>query len=135
MVSRAIGEGLTESPVSGNLRFVVTYQAVALEALADATRRSIFELLAEGPKSVVEIAAVVPISRPAVSQHLRVLKEARLVDARPQGTRRIYSVDPRGLAEIRGYFERFWTGALTAYARAVDESIERDPLTDDEEQK
>ena len=99
---------------------MATYQG-QLEALADATRRSIFELLADGPRSVAEIAAAVPISRPAVSQHLRVLKEAHLVDVRPQGTRRIYSVDPSGLSALREYFERFWAGALASYARAVDE--------------
>ena len=97
-----------------------TYQG-QLEALADPTRRSIFELLAAGPRSVAEIAAAVPISRPAVSQHLRVLKEAHLVDVRPQGTRRFYSVDPRGLQTLREYFEQFWAGALASYARAVDE--------------
>ena len=100
---------------------MATYQG-QLEALADATRRSIFELLADGPRSVAEIAAAVPISRPAVSQHLRVLKEAHLVDVRPQGTRRIYSVDPSGINALREYFERFWTGALASFARAVDES-------------
>ena len=96
-----------------------TYQAVALEALADGTRRSIFELVARTPRSVAEIASAVPISRPAVSQHLRVLKEARLVAVRPEGTRRIYSLDPRGLAELRAYFEQFWAGALSAYAQEV----------------
>ncbi len=92
-----------------------------LEALADATRRSIFELVAEGPKSVVEIAAALPISRPAVSQHLRVLREAHLVAVRPEGTRRIYSIDARGVADVRAYFEQFWTAALASFARAVEE--------------
>jgi DNA-binding transcriptional ArsR family regulator len=99
---------------------VSTYQAGALEALADGTRRSIFELVAQTPRSVAEIASAVPISRPAVSQHLRVLKEARLVAVRPEGTRRIYSVDPRGLAELRAYFEQFWADTLSAYAREVE---------------
>jgi DNA-binding transcriptional ArsR family regulator len=72
--------------------------------------------------SVAEITGAVPISRPAVSQHLKVLKNAQLVTVRPAGTRRIYSLDPQGLAAVREYFERFWTSALAAYARAVEES-------------
>jgi DNA-binding transcriptional ArsR family regulator len=101
---------------------VTANQAVALEALADPSRRSIFELLGEGPRSVVEITAAVPISRPAVSQHLKVLKDAHLVAVRPLGTRRIYSLDPEGIAAVRQYFDRFWTGALAAYAREVEAS-------------
>ena len=108
--------------VSGNLPSVPTYQGQVLEALADGTRRAIFELLAEGPRSVVDIAAAVPISRPAVSQHLRVLRQVHLVDVRPEGTRRIYSVDPRGVAAARAYFDRFWTHSLAAYAREVERS-------------
>lgn len=106
-----------------------TNQGAALEALADPSRRSILELLVERPLSVVEISTAVPISRPAVSQHLKVLKDARLVAVRPQGTRRIYSLDPQGLDAVRRYFERFWAGALAAYA----EEVERSPDTDDEE--
>jgi DNA-binding transcriptional ArsR family regulator len=102
---------------------VPTNQGVVLEALADPSRRSIFELLADGPMSVVQIASAVPISRPAVSQHLKVLKDARLVAVRPQGTRRIYSLDPEGLAAVRRYFERFWAGALASYAQEVREII------------
>jgi DNA-binding transcriptional ArsR family regulator len=113
---------------------VATYQG-QFEALADATRRSIFELLGEGPRSVAEIAAAVPISRPAVSQHLKVLKAAQLVDVRPFGTRRIYSVDPRGLAAVRAYFERFWTGALGDFARAVTESSRDDHVPPDPEEQ
>jgi DNA-binding transcriptional ArsR family regulator len=112
---------------------VATYQG-QFEALADATRRSIFELLGEGPRSVGEIASAVPISRPAVSQHLKVLKAAQLVDVRPFGTRRIYSLDPRGVAAVRAYFERFWTGALADFARAVAEST-RDDVPSDHEEK
>jgi DNA-binding transcriptional ArsR family regulator len=99
---------------------VATYQTVALEALADPTRRSIFELLGLGGRSVVDITRDMPISRPAVSQHLKVLKNARLVAVRPVGTKRIYSLDPTGLAEIRDYFERFWNTSLIAFAQAVD---------------
>lgn len=94
-----------------------TYQALALEALADPTRRSIFELLGDGPSSVVDIARHVPISRPAVSQHLKVLKEARLVSVRPMGTRRIYGIDPTGVEAARDYFSQFWTSALATYAQ------------------
>jgi DNA-binding transcriptional ArsR family regulator len=101
---------------------VPTYQGAVIEALADGTRRAIFELLGEGPRSVVDIAAAMPISRPAVSQHLRVLKQVRLVEVRPEGTRRIYSVDPRGVAAARAYFDRFWTHSLAAYAREVESS-------------
>jgi DNA-binding transcriptional ArsR family regulator len=99
---------------------VATYQAGGLEALADPTRRSIFELLGSGGRSVVDITSEVPISRPAVSQHLKVLKNARLVTVRPIGTRRIYSLDPAGLADIRNYFEQFWNDALADFARAVE---------------
>jgi DNA-binding transcriptional ArsR family regulator len=99
---------------------VATYQVVGLEALADPTRRSILELLGSGGRSVVDITREVPISRPAVSQHLKVLKNARLVTVRPIGTRRIYSLDPAGLADIRNYFEQFWTDALADFARAVE---------------
>lgn len=96
---------------------MATYQA--LEALADPTRRSIFETLGEGPRSVADIAKDIPISRPAVSQHLKVLKDAGLVSVRPEGTRRIYAVDPAGLAQVRAYFEKFWISALAAYGNAV----------------
>jgi DNA-binding transcriptional ArsR family regulator len=92
-----------------------------LEALADRTRRSIFELLADGPRSVIDIAGDVPISRPAVSQHLKVLKDAGLVSVRPAGTRRIYAVDPSGLRAVRDYFDQFWTSALSAYAEFVNQ--------------
>jgi DNA-binding transcriptional ArsR family regulator len=112
--------------VSAYLRFVVTYQAVALQALADPTRRSIFELLGAGPRSVVDITRDVPISRPAVSQHLKVLKNAQLVTVRPIGTRRIYSLDPTGLAQVRDYFEQFWNNALAAFALAVETSTKDD---------
>jgi len=98
---------------------VATYPAPALDALADHTRRSIFELLADGPRSVVDIAGSVPVSRPAVSQHLKVLKDAGLVSVRPAGTRRIYSLDPTGVGAVRNYFDQFWTPALAAYAEAA----------------
>ncbi len=93
---------------------------VALEALGDATRRRIFELLARRPRSVGELAQGLPVTRPAVSQHLRVLKEAGLVSERAAGTRRIYRLEPAALAELRDYFDRFWTDALAAFADAAE---------------
>ena len=92
----------------------------ALTALHDSTRRSILERLVEGPRSVGEIASELPVSRPAVSQHLRVLKDAELVSERREGTRRLYRVDPRGLAELRAYFDDFWTRALADFKDAAD---------------
>jgi DNA-binding transcriptional ArsR family regulator len=99
---------------------VSAYHPRGIEALADPTRRSIFELLGGGPRSVVDIARDVPVSRPAVSQHLKVLKDAGLVCVRSAGTRRIYALDPAGVAAARDYFSRFWTSALAAYAQAAD---------------
>ena len=85
------------------------------DALGDPTRRRIFERLREGPRSVGELAEGLPVSRPAVSQHLRVLKQAGLVSDRKAGTRRVYRVDPDGLLEIREMFDRFWTDALERF--------------------
>src|SRR2546425_741517 len=92
--------------------------AEALQALGDPTRRSVLEQLRDGPRAVGEIAARLPVSRPAVSQHLRVLKEAGLVTERRNGTRRLYRVDPDGLAELREYLDGFWeeTGASASGA-------------------
>lgn len=98
----------------------------ALSALGDPTRRAIFESLARGPRPVGEIAAGLPVSRPAVSQHLRVLKDAGLVRDQAAGTRRLYRIDPDGVAGLRSYFDRFWTTALAAFAEAA----ERDPEED-----
>jgi DNA-binding transcriptional ArsR family regulator len=94
----------------------VDANGTVLEALADPTRRRVFEGLSGGPRSVGELAAGVPVSRPAVSQHLRVLREAGLVSDRKEGTRRLYAVDPRGLAEVRAYFDRLWGDALERFA-------------------
>lgn len=91
-----------------------TYQD-GLAALSDPTRRAIFELLAEGPTPVGELAALLPVSRPAVSQHLRVLKDAGLVRDHAIGNRRLYRIDPEGLAAIRAYLDRFWQGALADF--------------------
>jgi DNA-binding transcriptional ArsR family regulator len=101
---------------------VTTYQAGALlETLGDPTRRTIFELLGERPQAVGELAARLPVSRPAVSQHLKVLKEVGLVVDRAQGTRRIYQVDRDGLAALRTYLDRIWTDALDAFKQAAEE--------------
>ena len=103
-----------------------TYQADAWAALGDPTRKAIFERLVDRPCAVGELASGLPVSRPAVSQHLRVLKEARLVRAEPVGTRRIYRVDPDGLAALRADLERFWGKALAAYKSVVEQSSEED---------
>ena len=92
----------------------------AMNALGDPTRRAIFERLRDGPLAVGELARGLPVTRPAVSQHLRVLKEAGLVSDRREGTRRLYHVDPDGLAELRAYFESFWTQALAAFKQAAE---------------
>ncbi len=94
---------------------------LALDALGDWTRRQIFDALRDGPRSVGELAARVPVSRPAVSQHLRVLKDAGLVVDRKDGTRRLYRIDPNGLAGIRSYFDSFWDEALDRFATAARE--------------
>jgi DNA-binding transcriptional ArsR family regulator len=90
------------------------------DALGDATRRAIFEQLADGPKAVSELARDLPVSRPAVSQHLKVLKEAGLVIDEADGTRRLYRLDASGLGALRAYVDRFWTHALTAFKQAVE---------------
>jgi DNA-binding transcriptional ArsR family regulator len=102
---------------------VKTYEE-AMNALGDPTRRAIFERLAAGPKPVGELARELPVSRPAVSQHLRVLRDAGLVSERPSGTRRIYRVDPDGVGALRAYFEDFWD-ALLADFKAEAEAQER----------
>ena len=92
----------------------------AMDALGDRTRRAIFEQLSQGPRAVGEIAEDLPVSRPAVSQHLRILKEAGLVAERREGTRRIYRLDPDGLAQVRDYFDRFWDAALADFKAAAE---------------
>jgi DNA-binding transcriptional ArsR family regulator len=93
----------------------------AFTALGDPTRRTIFELLASRPSAVGELADEVPVSRPAVSQHLKVLKEAGLVTDRPDGNRRIYQVDPDGVEALRAYLDQFWKRSMTAFKAAVEE--------------
>jgi DNA-binding transcriptional ArsR family regulator len=102
----------------------MAYRAAALLALGDPTRLTILELLADRPSAVVDLARELPISRPAVSQHLRVLKDAGLVVDQAVGNRRIYRVDPDGLAAVRDQLERFWTKALAAYKATVEQPSE-----------
>ena len=98
----------------------------AFTALADPTRRTIFEGLRRGPRAVRELAEEVPVSRPAVSQHLRVLKDAGLVRERRAGTRNYYSVNSDGLVELREYIERFWDDALDAFKTAAETNRKED---------
>jgi DNA-binding transcriptional ArsR family regulator len=107
---------------------VTTSGAAVLDALGEPTRRSILELLAERPAPVGELASALPVSRPAVSQHLKVLKEAGLVVSEPVGTRRIYRVDSTGIEVLHDYLDRFWTRALLAFKTVV----ERAPASNEE---
>jgi DNA-binding transcriptional ArsR family regulator len=105
---------------------VVTYQVDGWTALGDPTRREIFERLVERPRAVGELAGDLPVSRPAVTQNLKVLKEAGLVTDRADGNRRVYQVDPDGLAAMRSELERFWTKALENYKAIVEQSMKED---------
>jgi DNA-binding transcriptional ArsR family regulator len=96
-----------------------------LEALSDPTRRRLFELLRDGPRSVNELTAALPVSQPAVSQHLAVLKEARLVRVQVHGNRRIYSLEPQGLSELRDYVEGLWEDVLKAFQEAAENAQRR----------
>jgi DNA-binding transcriptional ArsR family regulator len=100
---------------------VYTYQLDGLAALADPTRREIFERVADRPLAVGELARELPVSRPAVSQHLKVLKEAGLVVDRQDGNRRIYQLHPDGVAELRAYLDQFWKRSLVAFKRAAEQ--------------
>jgi DNA-binding transcriptional ArsR family regulator len=100
---------------------VETYRAAGLDALGDPTRRAIFERLGRGPCAVGQLADELPVSRPAVSQHLKVLKQAGLVVDEPVGTRRLYRLDPAGLRGLQQYFEQFWTQALASFKDAVEQ--------------
>jgi DNA-binding transcriptional ArsR family regulator len=103
---------------------VSTYH-YALDALGDPTRREIFERLREGPKAVGELAGTLPVSRPAVSQHLRILEDAGLVRHTRDGTRHLYRVDPAAVDQLRAYFERFWSDALEQVRSAVEDDGKR----------
>src|SRR5271165_2912861 len=99
--------------VRANLPLVDAYLQAGLDALGDATRMAIFQKLAGGPLAVNELARVMPVSRPAVSQHLRVLKDAGLVMDTKAGTRRLYQLDPEGVARLRAHFDQMWTHAMS----------------------
>jgi DNA-binding transcriptional ArsR family regulator len=103
---------------------VVTYRTDGLAALGDPTRRAIFERLADRPRAVGELADELPVSRPAVSQHLKVLKRAGLVVDEPAGNRRVYHLDPEGLAGLRAYLDTFWNRSLVAYKAAAERGQE-----------
>ena len=92
----------------------------ALQCLSDPTRRQVFERLRAGPQSVGVLAQGLPVSRPAVSQHLKVLKEARLVNDRSEGARRVYYIDPQGLGELRRWLDLFWNDALESFRHEVE---------------
>ena len=100
---------------------MTTYQDVQLDALGDPTRRAIVERLLNGPISVGKLAEEFPMSRPAISQHLRILKQANLVSDSAAGTRRVYQLNPEGFEALRSYFDQFWSIALTAFQQKVEE--------------
>jgi DNA-binding transcriptional ArsR family regulator len=97
-----------------------------MSALGDDTRRAIFELLADGPRPVGELARHLPVTRPAVSQHLKVLKDAGLVIDHQDGTRRLYQLNPEGVAALRAYLEGFWNRALMSFKEAVEQEHEEE---------
>jgi DNA-binding transcriptional ArsR family regulator len=105
---------------------VTAYAITPWTALADPTRRTIFERLVDGPRAVTELARGLPVSRPAVSQHLKVLKNAGLVLDRQAGRHRIYEVDPAGLAALRGELEQFWSKTLATYKMTVEQPTEEE---------
>ncbi|MDZ5451365.1 metalloregulator ArsR/SmtB family transcription factor [Labrys sp. ZIDIC5] len=102
----------------------MTVDSAQLAALGDQTRRMIFELIAERPRSVAEITRHVSVSQSAVSQHLKVLRESRLVRSEPKGASNIYHIDPDGLGQMRAWLDRFWSDTLTAYKIAVEQPAE-----------
>lgn len=99
----------------------MTVESAQLTALGDATRRAIFELIAERPRSVAEITRQVPVSQSAVSQHLKVLRDSRLVHAEPKGASNVYHIDPHGLGQMRAWLDRFWSKTLAAYKVAAEQ--------------
>ncbi len=98
----------------------MTVDSTQLTALGDPTRRTIFELIAERPRSVADITRQVPVSQSAVSQHLKVLRDSRLVRAEPKGASNVYHIDPHGLGQMRAWLDRFWSKTLAAYKVAVE---------------
>jgi DNA-binding transcriptional ArsR family regulator len=105
-----------------------------LSLLGDPTRRAIFELLARRPRSVGELAQQLPISRPAVSQHLRVLKDGGLVVSRAEGTRRVYRLNPDGVAGLRAWLDRVWSESLTSFAKLAEQDQDVDQKAPEQEQ-
>lgn len=99
----------------------MTVNSAPLSALGDPTRRKIFELIAERPRSVAEITRQVPVSQSAVSQHLKVLRESRLVRSAPKGASNVYHIDPDGLGRMRAWLDQFWSKTLAAYKSAVEQ--------------
>jgi DNA-binding transcriptional ArsR family regulator len=116
---------LTFSLVSASLPLVDAYLQAGLDALGDATRMAIFQKLSAGPIAVNELARTVPVSRPAVSQHLKVLKDAGLVMDSKAGTRRLYQLNPEGVARLRTHFDQMWTSALSAFQSAAEKPQRR----------
>src|SRR5262252_6640760 len=104
--------------------------SAAFAALADPTRREIFERLARAPRAVGELASELPVSRPAVSQHLKVLKDAGLVIHETQGTRNVYEIDPAGLGELRAWLDQFWAEALDAFKTEVEKTDPTEPSSE-----
>ena len=109
--------------------------SVAFAALADPTRREIFERLARAPRAVGELAAELPVSRPAVSQHLKVLKDAGLVIHETQGTRNVYEIDPKGLGELRAWLDQFWAEALDAFKAEAEKTDPTEPESTESDAK
>lgn len=103
---------------------MLTNQDAVFDALGDRTRRAIFERLGGGPRAVGELASELPVSRPAVSQHLKVLKHAGLVTDRAEGNRRVYQIDPTGVSELRAYLEHFWDRSLASFKQAAERKYE-----------
>ncbi len=102
------------------------YDYAGMVALADPTRRKVFELVAQTPRSVADLTRTLTVSQPAVSQHLKVLREARLVRAEPKGASNIYHLDPHGLSEMRAWLDRMWGDALEAFGKEINDSREKD---------
>jgi len=112
----------SESYVRGNLPLVDAYLQAGLDALGDSTRMAIFQKLSDGPYAVNELAKSLPVSRPAVSQHLRVLKDAGLVTDSKAGTRRLYQLNPEGVARLRAHFDKVWEQAMNSFQSAVEQA-------------
>jgi DNA-binding transcriptional ArsR family regulator len=118
-----VPRSLDSKTVSSSLPFVVTNGSEMMTALGDPTRQAILDRLSDGPRAVGDLASELPVSRPAVSQHLKVLKEVGLVRDRRDGTRRVYQVDTAGLAVLRTYLDQFWERSLAAFREATETEV------------